>query len=99
MPRMVRVKICGITSLEDALTAVEAGADALGFIFVEDTPRFVTPEKVAAIVGKLPPFVTPVGIFLDHPMGHIQALARTGGLRALPLHGRHKAQGPLRDPL
>src|SRR5207249_362967 len=46
---MVRVKICGITSLEDAMTAVEAGADALGFIFVEKTPRFVTPERVAPI--------------------------------------------------
>src|SRR2546428_563876 len=52
---MVRVKICGITSLEDAMTAVEAGADALGFIFVEKTPRFVTPERVAPIVQKLQP--------------------------------------------
>src|SRR5262249_58091742 len=48
-PAMTRVKICGITSLEDAMTAVEAGADALGFIFVENTPRFMTPEKVAPI--------------------------------------------------
>src|SRR2546422_5687902 len=64
---MVRVKICGITSLEDAMTAVEAGADALGFIFVEETPRFVTPERVAPIVAALPPFVTPVGVFWDHP--------------------------------
>src|SRR5439155_1416845 len=47
---MVRVKVCGITRLEDAMTAVEAGADALGFIFVEETPRFVTPERVAPIV-------------------------------------------------
>ncbi|HKB25176.1 MAG TPA: phosphoribosylanthranilate isomerase [Methylomirabilota bacterium] len=89
---MVRVKICGITSLEDALTAVEAGADALGFIFVEDTPRFVTPEKVAAIVGKLPPFVTPVGIFWDHPMGHIKAVAEACGLRALQFHGDEKPE-------
>ena len=89
---MVRVKICGITSLEDALTAVEAGADALGFIFVEDTPRFVTPEKVAAIVRKLPPFVTPVGIFWDHPMGHIKAVAEACGLRALQFHGDEKPE-------
>src|SRR5438093_1150518 len=59
---MVRVKICGITSLEDAMTAVEAGADALGFIFVEKTPRFVTPERVAPIVAALPPFVTPENV-------------------------------------
>src|SRR2546430_5635751 len=57
---MVRVKVCGITRLDDAMTAVEACADALGFIFVEGTPRFVTPERVAPIVRALPPFVTPV---------------------------------------
>ncbi len=84
---MVRVKICGITNLEDALTAVEAGADALGFIFVEKTPRFVTPEQAAPIIRALPPFVTPVGVFWDHPVGHIKAVAEACGLRALQLHG------------
>jgi len=89
---MTRVKICGITNLEDALTAVEAGADALGFIFVEDTPRFVTPEIVAPIVRALPPFVTPVGIFWDHPAGHIKAIAEACGLGALQFHGDEKAE-------
>jgi len=84
---MTRVKICGITNLEDALGAVEAGADALGFIFVEDTPRFVTPEQVAPIVRRLPPFVTPVGVFWDHSRGHVKAVAETCGLRALQFHG------------
>ena len=84
---MVRVKICGITSLEDARLAVEAGADALGFIFVENTPRFVTPEQVAPIVRWLPPFVTPVGVFWDHPSGHVKAVAEACGLRALQFHG------------
>src|SRR5258705_3432387 len=83
---MTRVKICGITNLEDALTAVEAGADALGFIFVEDTPRFVTPTQVAPIVRALPSFVTPVGIFWDHPAGHVKAVAEACGLPALPVH-------------
>jgi phosphoribosylanthranilate isomerase len=84
---MTRVKVCGITNIEDALTAVAAGADALGFIFVEGTPRFVTPEQVAPIIRRLPPFVTPVGVFWDHPRGQIKAVAETCGLRALQFHG------------
>jgi phosphoribosylanthranilate isomerase len=84
---MIRVKVCGITSLEDALVSVDAGADALGFIFVENTPRFVTPEQVAPIVRRLPPFVTPVGVFWDHPAGHVKAVAEACGLRALQFHG------------
>ena len=88
----IRVKICGITNAEDALTAVEAGADALGFIFVENTPRFVTPEQVAPIVRALPPFVTPVGIFWDHPAGHVKAVAEACGLRALQFHGDEKPE-------
>jgi phosphoribosylanthranilate isomerase len=84
---MTRVKICGITNMDDARVAVQAGADALGFIFVENTPRFVTPEQVAAIVRVLPPFVTPVGIFWDHKAGHVKAVAEVCGLRALQFHG------------
>ncbi len=84
---MVKVKICGITNPEDALLAVEAGADALGFIFVENTPRFVTPDQAAAIIRRLPPFVTPVGVFWDHARGHVKAVAETCGLRALQFHG------------
>ena len=84
---MIRVKVCGITNPADARIAVEAGADALGFIFIEGTPRFVTPEEVAPIVRKLPPFVTPVGVFWDHPAGHVKAVAEACGLRALQFHG------------
>jgi phosphoribosylanthranilate isomerase len=89
---MVRVKICGITNPADARVAVEAGADALGFIFVEGTPRFVTPELVAPIVRALPPFVTPVGVFWDHPSGHVKAVAEACGLRALQFHGDEKPE-------
>jgi phosphoribosylanthranilate isomerase len=89
---MTRVKICGITNIDDALVAVEAGADAVGFIFVENTPRFVTPEQVAPIVRALPPFITPVGIFWDHPAGHIKAVAEACGLRALQFHGDEKPE-------
>ena len=74
------------------MTAVEAGADALGFIFVENTPRFVTPETVAPIVRALPPFVTTVGIFWDHPAGHIKAVQEACGLAALQLHGDEKPE-------
>jgi len=84
---MVKVKICGITNLEDALLAVEAGADALGFIFVENTPRFITPEQAAPIIRRLPPFITPVGVFWDHLAGHVKTVAEACRLRALQLHG------------
>ncbi|MEX2146939.1 MAG: phosphoribosylanthranilate isomerase [Candidatus Rokuibacteriota bacterium] len=89
---MTRVKICGVTNVEDARMAVTAGADALGFIFVEDTPRFVTPERVAPIVRALPPFVTPVGVFWDHAAGHITAVVEACGLRAIQLHGDEKPE-------
>ena len=89
---MTRVKICGITNLHDAMVAVEAGADAVGFIFVENTPRFVTPAQVAPIVRALPPFVTPVGVFWDHPAGHIKQAVEACGLRALQFHGDERPE-------
>ena len=85
---MIRVKICGITNVEDARTAVDAGADALGFIFVENTPRFIEPAAAAAIIAWLPPFVTPVGVFWDHAPGHVKAVAEQCRLGALQFHGQ-----------
>lgn len=84
---MIRVKICGITSLDDALRAAEAGADALGLIFVEGTPRYVTPAVAASIVAGLPPFVCPVGVFWDHAPPHVRAVVEECGLGAVQLHG------------
>jgi phosphoribosylanthranilate isomerase len=84
---VTRIKICGITNPEDAKLAVEAGADALGFIFVENTPRFVTPAQAEPIIRRLPPFVTSVGVFWNHPAGHVKAVAEACGLRALQFHG------------
>ena len=83
----MKIKICGITNADDAALCVEAGADALGFNFVEGTPRFVTTARAAAIVAGLPPFVTPVGIFWDSAPGHVKAVAEECGLRALQFHG------------
>jgi len=56
---MIRVKVCGITNAEDARASIAAGADALGFNFVEGTPRYIRPEVAAAIIAELPAFVTP----------------------------------------
>ena len=84
---MIRVKICGITGIEDARVCVEAGADALGFNFVEKSPRFVTPAQARVVIATLPPFVTPVGIFWDHPAGQVKAVAEECGLAALQFHG------------
>ncbi len=83
----MKIKICGVTNLEDARLCVEAGADALGFIFVERTPRYVAPDAAARIIAGLPPFVTPVGVFWDHAPGHVKAVAEQCGLGALQFHG------------
>jgi phosphoribosylanthranilate isomerase len=83
----VRVKMCGITGAADAALCVQAGADALGFIFVERTPRFLTPAQARMIVAGLPPFVTPVGVFWDHSRDHVLAVAGECGLGAVQLHG------------
>ena len=89
---MIRVKICGITSIEDARCAVDAGADALGFIFVEKTPRYVEPGAAAAIIAQLPPFVTAVGIFWDHAPAHVKAVAAEARLGALQFHGQERPE-------
>jgi phosphoribosylanthranilate isomerase len=89
---MTRVKICGITSAEDAAIAVEAGADALGFVFVPGTPRHVTAEAARAIAETLPPLVVRVGVFLDQPLSEIQRIAEAVGLHAIQLHGNEPGE-------
>jgi len=83
----VRVKICGITRLDDALQAAAAGADALGFNFWPGSKRFLSPEAARAIVARLPPFVTPVGLFVNQPREEIRAAAAASGIALLQLHG------------
>jgi phosphoribosylanthranilate isomerase len=84
---MVRIKICGITNLEDALAAVEYGADALGFVFQPKSPRAVTPELAKTIVSALPPFITTVGVFVDTSKEEIEKIVSHVGLNIIQLHG------------
>jgi phosphoribosylanthranilate isomerase len=82
-----RIKICGITRLEDALAAVELGADALGFIFHPGSPRSVDAARTATIVERLPPFVTSVGLFVDARGAFIDEVLGTVPLDLLQVHG------------
>jgi phosphoribosylanthranilate isomerase len=84
---MTWVKICGITSQEDATAAVEAGADALGFVFVPGTPRLIAAGVAAEIVQALPASVTAVGVFVNQPLEEVLGIARQCRLRAVQLQG------------
>jgi len=84
---MVKVKICGITNLEDALMAVEAGADALGFVFFKGSPRYISPDQAAAVICCLPPFVQTVGLFVNEELTTVNAVADQCGLDLVQLHG------------
>ena len=85
---MVRVKICGITSLRDALAAVEAGADALGFMFYEESPRAVSVRQAREIIRRLPPFVSKVGVFVNATAAQVKRIARECELDTLQFHGQ-----------
>ncbi len=84
---MTRVKVCGITNLEDAWTATEAGADALGFVFVSNTPRYIEPDHAWTIIRQLPPFIITTGLFVDSDSAQIQNVATNCRLDAIQLHG------------
>jgi len=91
MRRDIKVKVCGITNAEDALAAVEAGADALGFIFYEKSPRYVVPAVAASIIAELPPLVTPVGVFVNEGLATVRSIMDTCGLAMAQLHGDENA--------
>lgn len=88
----VKVKICGITNLADALCAAEAGADALGFVFYEPSPRCITLEAAAQIAQKLPPHVVKVGVFVDAPQETVLRAIAGCGLNLLQFHGNESPE-------
>ena len=86
------VKICGITSLEDAEAAVDAGAGAIGFIFWPNSPRFVDPHRARKIAAALPPFIPPVGVFVTQTLDYVNGVASLVRLGAVQLHGDETAE-------
>lgn len=91
MTSITKVKICGITSAEDAAVAVEAGADALGFVFYRKSPRYIEPLVAKQIIMGLPPLVTAVGVFVDEEQQVVRSLMDDCGLALAQLHGHESA--------
>ncbi len=83
----VKVKICGITNFEDAEISVDAGCDALGFIFYRQSPRYISPEKAAEIISKLPRYIAKIGVFVNAREKNIKNIAKLCKLDMLQFHG------------
>jgi phosphoribosylanthranilate isomerase len=81
------VKVCGITRLTDALHATQQGATALGFVFWPRSPRYITPDRAAAIIRELPATITTVGVFVNETVDGIRDAAVRSGITAVQLHG------------
>ena len=82
-----RIKICGITRIEDLRAAVECGADALGFVFYPKSPRYVTPGQFALLARALPPYVSAVALFVNPALEEVQAVLRAGQVSLIQFHG------------
>ena len=100
---MTWIKTCGTTNLDDALMSVEAGANALGFVFYEDSPRNVAPEVVREIVAKLPAKIETVGVFVNESFAFMEDVATRVGLSSIQLHytklDRDEFSRELRSPI
>lgn len=88
------VKICGITNRDDAMAAVDGGADALGFNFFERSPRYIAPDQAAGIAAAVPPGVLKVGVFVREPRA--AEIARVAGMEIVQLHGGGEAPAGMR---
>jgi phosphoribosylanthranilate isomerase len=95
---MVRVKICGIRRTEDALLAAELGAWAVGFVFWPGSARFIDPYRARRISTALPPWVVPVGVFVDQPAEYVSAVASLVRLGVVQLHGSETPEMVARMP-
>ncbi len=82
----MRTKICGITSVKDAMIAIDAGANALGFVFYEKSPRYVTPKEAKKIIEQLPPFVEKVALFVNEDAATIDSICQETGSTLAQLH-------------
>lgn len=89
---MIKIKICGITNPEDAISAVELGADALGFIFYPQSRRYVTAERAAIIIKDLPPFTFKIGVFVDQEPEEILKTVNECRLDGIQLHGHESPE-------
>jgi phosphoribosylanthranilate isomerase len=87
-----RIKICGLTREEDVAAAVAAGADAIGFVFYPKSPRYVTPQRAAELIATLPPFVTAVGLFVNHAPEEVAEIVRVAPVGLLQFHGDETAE-------
>ena len=84
---MVKINICGITNIDDAMAAVDLGADALGFNFYKKSPRFIEPEKAAEIIAQLPPFIVPIAVFVNEREDKILETLKTSCIHGVQFHG------------
>ena len=89
---MIKVKICGITNLEDALNSVKAGCNALGFVFYRKSPRYITPKKASRIIKHIPAHISKIGVFVNAKEKTIKRIAKLCNLDMLQFHGNESPE-------